>query len=441
MTAKTENSRLLPSGDGAVPASISVEGDSASAVSRLLLAFQLILTVLFYTGTVYSENGYQTKEYLVFRDILAMLLIGFGFLMTFLKNYGLGAVGFTMILAALSMQANVMIELAFRFLYNDESEDTQWPMPITMAILIDAEFSAAALLITFGALIGRASPLQMMVVALAEGVFYACNKVIFVLGFVGAEDVGGTMTIHLFGSCFGLAVSYALGPAKDANEPAADRVSDVFALVGTTVLWMFWPSFVGATETGTVLYEYRCVMHTILALLGSTVATFYMSHKLCHGKFDPVHIANSTLAGGVAIGSSARLEIGPGAALLLGVMAGAVSVVGYVYSSPYLERKFKIQDTCGVGNLHGWPSIVGGLASIFFVAMDPSAVFLSYDMVSQMIRQLLGVIATLAVASFSGFLTGTLVKPLKLDSAESYKDDMWWHAEYFEEETADAKEA
>lgn len=89
----------------------------------------------------------------------------------------------------------------------------------------------------------------------------------------------------------------------------------------------------GATETGNLENELRCVTNTILALLASSAAAFYVSHKLCHAKFDPVHIAHSTLAGGVAIGSGARLDIGPGIVIVLGAVVGAASVYGYVYSN------------------------------------------------------------------------------------------------------------
>lgn len=190
--------------------------------------------------------------------------------------------------------------------------------------------------------------------ALSQSFFYAFNKVVVVLGLWGAEDVGGSMTIHMFGAYFGLAVSYVLGAPKTDTAKNADpnATSDLTALIGTTLLWVYWPSFVGATETGVPMNENVCVMHTVLALLGSTLATFYLSQTLCHGKFDPVHVANSTLAGGVAVGSSARLAMTPGGAVVLGVGAGLVSVYGYVYSSPYLE-KLGIYDTCGVGNLHG----------------------------------------------------------------------------------------
>jgi ammonium transporter Rh len=397
--------------------------------SSLLFAIQAVFLAFFLSSTTYSyESDEFFKDYIKFRDIMAMLLLGFGYLMTFLKAYGLGAVGLTLFLTMIAMQANIALEFAMRALYTHEED---WPAPVTMAVLIDAEFAAATLLISFGALIGRASPLQMLGLTLSQAVFYAFNKVILVLGYIEAEDVGGTITIHMFGAYFGLAASYALGAPED-DGAEQDKISDIFAFVGTTILWVFWPSFVAATETTNSDNEMRCIVNTVLALMASTTAAFYTSHKLTHGKFDPVHIANSTLAGGVAIGASARLDIGPGNAILLGLLAGVCSVVGYVHSSPFLEAKFSIYDTCGVGNLHGIPSILGGLASMIFVAVDPSADFLEHSVGSQVLRQLGAVVATLLVSIVSGYGTGKLIGMLKDDEKASYKDNTWWHAEYFD---------
>jgi hypothetical protein len=123
---------------------------------------------------------------------MAMLLLGFGYLMTFLKKYGLGAVGMTMMLSVLAMELNCMVEWLVRILYGE----VEMPLPISLATLIDGEFAAATLMITFGALIGRASPLQMLIICCSQSFFYAFNKVVLVLGLIQAEDVGGSMTIH-----------------------------------------------------------------------------------------------------------------------------------------------------------------------------------------------------------------------------------------------------
>jgi ammonium transporter Rh len=342
--------------------------------------------------------------------------------MTFLEKYGLSAVGLTMLLTVLNMECNLIFEGILTGTFK-----------ISMDSIINAEFSAAALLISFGALIGRATPLQMCILSIAEALFYTLNKILIVNGLFKAEDVGGTITIHMFGAFFGLAASKALGPQEkeSASNNAASRVSDVFALVGTTLLWVYWPSFVGATETGVPANEMHCLINTIMALIGSTGAAFYLSQYLNDGKFDAVHIQNSTLAGGVAIGATARLAMGPGIALLVGLAAGLISVVGYFYSSPFLEEKFGLFDTCGVGNLHGYPSVLGGLLSIVLVCVDHNADFLEHGLGVQSIAQTLAVAGTLAASIVTGYITGMVVfiNAADLFDVPDYEDLVWWVGE------------
>ena len=345
--------------------------------------------------------------------------------MTFLEKYGLSSVGLTMLLTALNMECNLVVESMF-----------SGNRVISFDAIIDAEFSAATLLISFGALIGRATPLQMCALSLFQSVFYAANKVVLVFGLFGAEDVGGTMTIHMFGAFFGLAAAYALGPQNkpSASNNAASRVSDVFAFVGTTLLWVYWPSFVGATETASDRNEMLCLTNTIMALIGSTGATFYLSQELNKGKFDAVHIQNSTLAGGVAIGSTARLAMGPGTALIVGIVAGAISVLGYFYGSPFLEKKLGLYDTCGVANLHGLPSVLGGLLSIvmvYFYQPDATEDILLHGVGTQSVMQFAAVVGTLVVAIGSGYISGTvaLSNPLSFMDVPDYEDAVWWEME------------
>lgn len=160
------------------------------SISTLLGITQAVLLVLFFTCTQTADNGITTAEYMVFRDIMLMLLLGFGFLMAFLRKYGLSAVGMTMVLTVLAIQLNILIEPLVEFVYNGKST-VALPIPLGITNLINAEFSAATLLISFGAIIGRASPVQLLFMTVLQAFFYTINKVILVFGALGAEDVGG----------------------------------------------------------------------------------------------------------------------------------------------------------------------------------------------------------------------------------------------------------
>jgi hypothetical protein len=153
-TMETESTSLLPSTTKGHSSTIFlVDSQTGSLVKTMFVTVQAVLFVFFLFGTTYSgsdEETYNVKEYIAFRDIMAMLLLGFGYLMTFLKNYGLGAVGLTMMLSVLSMECNIMVELFARFVLEwmggEPDGETTWPMPISMAALIDAEFAAATLM-------------------------------------------------------------------------------------------------------------------------------------------------------------------------------------------------------------------------------------------------------------------------------------------------------
>lgn len=69
----------------------------------------------------------------------------------------------------------------------------------------------------------------------------------------------------------------ALGSGKHNSgaaegEPNPDKVSDVLALIGTTILWVFWPSFVGATEVGDLDNEIKCFVNAVCVLLAEDLA-------------------------------------------------------------------------------------------------------------------------------------------------------------------------
>merc|ERR1712057_110023 len=119
----------------------------------------------------------------------------------------------------------------------------------------------------------------------------------------------------------------------EEDDEGSTYHSDMFAMIGTIFLWMFWPSFNGALATGD--QQHRVIINTVIALTASCAMTFAMSGLLRPGReFNMVDIQNATLAGGVAVGSASDLVIEPWAAILIGCVGGAISVMGYTRLQP-----------------------------------------------------------------------------------------------------------
>lgn len=138
------------------------------------------------------------------------------------------------------------------------------------------------------------------------------------------------------------------------------------AVVGSIFLWMFWPSFNGALAEGTT--QHRIFVNTTLGIVGSVLSAACTS-RILFGKLDMEIVLNATLAGGVAIGSSCDLIVEPWLAILLGMLGGILSSVGFAKIGPWLsESKIALQDTCGVHSLHGMPGVFAACFSMIYLA-------------------------------------------------------------------------
>ena len=99
--------------------------------------------------------------------------------------------------------------------------------------MVSSDFAAAAALITMGAVLGRASPFQLIVITFFELMFYSANEALNIHVYEAA-DVGGSMLIHTFGAYFGLGVSLMMYKKKAVDHVRNSTVyhSDLFAMIG-----------------------------------------------------------------------------------------------------------------------------------------------------------------------------------------------------------------
>jgi ammonium transporter Rh len=339
--------------------------------------------------------------------ILAMLLVGFGFLMVFAKRYGYGALTGTYLVVAAGIP--VYVGLRSTGVLSAEAVDAH-----TIRALLLAEFAVASALIAAGAVLGRVRLHQYALLAIIMIPLYMINERLVLdggLGFTkGFVDSAGSIIIHAFGAYFGLGLAVALTTKQQqAIEVSNDPASNRFSMIGSMVLWLFWPSFCCAVVPQGQFAA--TAVNTVLALCGATASTFVFSSIFGHGKVAIGDVANAALAGGVAIGATCNVVPAP-FAFGIGLVAGAVCVIGYAVVQPKLQRVLGIVDTCGVHNLHGMPGLLGGMAVVLVVPGVAGA-------------QLAGIAVTMVLALTGGVAAGyvlraTAIKHFAYEDAEEF---------------------
>jgi len=149
-------------------------------------------------------------------------------------------------------------------------------------------------------------------------------------------DIGGAMTIHMFGAYFGLAATYGFYKDKalkdDTGKAGGCYNSQLIAMVGTLFLFIYWPSFNAILGTG--MAQQRAIVNTVLSITASTLSSVFVS-RLCTRKLDMEVVLNATLAGGVMMGAACDLITVPGFAMLAGAIAGIVSAFGFLYGNAF----------------------------------------------------------------------------------------------------------
>lgn len=117
-----------------------------------------------------------------------------------------------------------------------------------------------------------------------------------------------------------------------------------------------------------------------------------------------------------------NLNIEPIGALLIGCAAGILSTLGNKYVQDFLCEKLGLHDSCGIHNLHGMPSILGGICSIFVPLIIKQG---NAGPIGKPVDQFLACVGTLFFSIVAGCITGGVMKLLK-DDGESFNDKMYW---------------
>ncbi|GAB6027973.1 hypothetical protein CHUAL_002199 [Chamberlinius hualienensis] len=401
--------------------------------------------------------------YPMFQDVHVMVFIGFGFLFTFLKKYSYSAVGVNMFIAALMLQWAILCEGFFAM------EDGV--IKIGIEQILTADVAAASGLISWGALLGKINPLQTIIMGLIQMPLFACCEWL-TLTIFKASDPGASIICHVFGAYFGLSASVAMYKPEHRGQKNEGAVyhSDVFAMIGTVFLWLYWPSFNAALVSGDE--RERAVLNTYLSLAACCMVTFAISSLVDHkSRFNMVHVQNATLAGGVAMGTACATMLGPFAALIIGSIAAIICTIGFRYLTPLLARKCRLHDTCGVNDLHGMMGLFGAIVGAvmadlateslyglelytMYPAMAPKANSTDYDILHAQLHtiepgegrsarrqaayQMIAVAATFGASIAGGLIAGVIMKCSIFDpptESQLFNDNSFWEIPEEDEES------
>ncbi|XP_004465416.1 RH-like protein [Dasypus novemcinctus] len=387
---------------------------------------EVALILIFFFFTRYETSVRSHKKFLdtygVFQDVTVMAALGLGFLTSSLRRYGWSSVAFNFLALAFGVQWAVLLE---NFLY----QILKMKFVFTLSSVRLATMSAMSLLISAGAVLGKVNLVQLVVMALAEVTVFGAVRVIG-RHVLNMDSHLSMMYIHMFAAYFGLAVAWCLSkPLQEAEEKTQTAtIPSLFAMLGTLFLWMFWPSFNSALLESPSERK-RAVFNTYYALSVSAVTAISLS-ALLHprGKINMTHIHNAVLAGGVAVGASCHLITFPFVAMVLGLVAGLISIGGAKCLAAHFNPVLGLHDTCGVHYTFGLPGLLGGITYIALMPLQISG-NRNATVGFQLIIEAGALSLPLAMGLVSGLLTGLLLN-LKIwkgpPAAKYFDDQAFW---------------
>ncbi|KAM9685714.1 blood group Rh(CE) polypeptide isoform 2-T2 [Trichechus inunguis] len=376
----------------------------------LVLETAFVLIFCFFTSYNDSANNQTlTENSQVFQDITIMAALGLGFLTSSFPKNSWSSVAFNLFILAIGVQWAVLLD---GFL----NKFSSGKIVIELSSIQLATMSAMSVLISVGAVLGKTNLLQLMMMALVEVTAFSVMMMV--------DNHTSMMHIHVFAAYFGLAVAWCLSssqPKEKQREVKTAKGPDLFAMLGTLFLWIFWPNFNSALLS--IENKRKAVFNTYYALAVSSVtATSVSAAAHPEGKISMTHIHSAVLAGGVAVGASCHLISSPWPAMLVGLLAGLISVGGAKCLPVGFHRMLMVHYAFGL------PGLLGEITYITLMALQASQ---NQDTTNcYQIFLNMGILSFVMIMSLaSGFLTGSILR-LQIWKAPGvnkyyYDQDFW----------------
>ena len=326
-------------------------------------------------------------------DVWFMLML-VAFLMLFIRKFEWGVALATLLVAAGSF-------ITYMAIY-----EFYWGAAWDQSLMLGGVICAITVVIAIGVFLGTVNMWQYFLAGILFAPVYVTLEY-FLFTIMDATDPGGSMLVHMCAAYFGLGVALAIREKRAFNEPMYTTTHSVsFVWLASMLLWMLWPSFVTALlPSDQVTWG---MITCYMAGLGSIITT-YIVCQLVQKKVNPLIYTYAMLAGPVAIGSP-LLSVNQWGALVVGLVAGTISALSFIYLQPRLCKFLGVLDVMGVHNLHGMAGWVGALSVVVITGTFTNAI---------------AAVGTAVLTLVGGLIVGVIIRATrgKIADEDLFNDD------------------
>ncbi|KAB0584241.1 ammonium transporter [Ideonella dechloratans] len=210
----------------------------------------------------------------------------------------------------------------------------------------------------------------------------------------GALDFAGGTVVHINAGIAGLAAAFILGPRRGYGQVALMPSNLGYTMTGACLLWVGWMGFNGGSAAAADGRAGMAMLATQLAAAAAALS-WMLAEWLVRKTPTLLGLSSGAVAGLVAI-TPASGFVGPGAAVLIGALAG----VGCYWGATGLKRLLGADDSLDVFGVHGVGGILGALLTGWLA--DPRI----GGVEGSLATQALAVMATLV---YSGVVTSLIL--------------------------------
>ncbi len=169
------------------------------------------------------------------------------------------------------------------------------------------------------------------------------------------EDLAGGIVVHTTAGLSALVLAKMLGPRKGFPNAVKPPHNPGMVMIGAAMLWVGWFGFNAGSQGGASEAAGLTMLVTHIAAATASL-TWMVIEKIKTGKAGLVGIVTGMVAGLATI-TPASGNVGPGGALILGLLAGVVCY----FACGFVKDKLGIDDTLDVFAVHGVGGIMGSI--------------------------------------------------------------------------------